>query len=100
MEFTKLKTYIDQLDNLIRKECTGTANEFAQKLGVSERTLQNHLQQLRELGIDVIYDHYKRTYRYTKKGRISFGFNTEEMAQLEGGLRFLIDIPSDDSNYN
>ncbi len=71
MEFTKFKTYIEHLDSLIGKECTGTADEFAQKLGISERTLQNHLQQLRGMGIDVIYDHYKRTYKYTRKVEFS-----------------------------
>lgn len=100
MEFIKFKTYIERLDSLIRREHTGTANEFAHKLGVSERTLQNHLQQLRELGIDVIYDHYKKTYKYTQKGKISFGFNPDDMAQIKGGCRFLIDIPFDNANNN
>ncbi len=82
MEFTKFKTYIEHLDFLIGKECTGTAHEFAQKLGISERTLQNHLRQLRELGVNVIYDHYKRTYRYSQKGKITFGFTPEEMSNF------------------
>ncbi|NOU19461.1 MAG: helix-turn-helix domain-containing protein [Bacteroidales bacterium] len=85
MELTKFKTYIEHLDSLIGKECTGTADEFAQKLGISERTLQNHLQQLRGMGIDVIYDHYKRTYKYSQKGRIFFGFDAKEMSEIKGG---------------
>lgn len=90
MEFTKFKNYIEQLDSLIRKECTGTANEFAQQLGVSERTLQNHLQQLRELGIDVVYDHYKRTYKYNQKGKVFFGFSPDEMNHIKGGVGLFI----------
>ena len=74
MEFIKFYTYIEQLDSLIRQEHTGTANEFAKKLGVSERTLRNHLQQLRELNICIEYDRYKKTYRYSSKGRIAFRF--------------------------
>lgn len=85
MEFTKFKTYIEHLDSLIGKECTGTADEFAQKLGISERTLQNHIQQLRGMGIDVIYDHYRRTYKYTQRGRIFFGFEAKEMSEIKGG---------------
>jgi predicted DNA-binding transcriptional regulator YafY len=89
MEFIKLNNYINQLDSLIRQECTGTANEFAKKIGVSERTLQNHLQQLRELGIDVVYDHCKRSYRYNKKGRLTFCFTPYEMSEIKGGHGFL-----------
>lgn len=92
MEFIKFNSYIEQLDSLIRKEQTGTADEFAKKMGVSERTLQNHLQQLRELGIEVIYDHYKRTYKYTRKGRISFGFRAEDMSKIKGGIGFLTSL--------
>jgi predicted DNA-binding transcriptional regulator YafY len=76
MEFTKVKNYVDQIDNLIRQECTGTADEFAKKLGVSERTLQNHLQQLRLIGINIVYNHTKRTYCYREKGSMTFGFTS------------------------
>ncbi|MGE0076415.1 MAG: HTH domain-containing protein [Bacteroidales bacterium] len=86
MQFVKINAYIDQLDTLIKNECTGPANEFAQKLGVSERTLQNHLQQLRDIGIEVVYDYYKKTYRYAQRGRLKFGFAPEELSKIKGGL--------------
>jgi predicted DNA-binding transcriptional regulator YafY len=98
MEFLKLSAYLEQLDSLLRQECTGTAVEFAQKLGVSERTLQNHLQQLRELGVDVTYDHCKKTYRYTQKGRISFGFTAEQLSSIKGGVGFIYRFTPVDSN--
>jgi len=88
MEFIKFNSYIEQLDSLIRQESTGTAEELSKKMGVSDRTLRNHIHQLRELGIEVVYDSYKRTYRYTKKGRISFGFKPEEMKSIKGGKGF------------
>ena len=89
MEFTKFKTYVEQLDSLIRKERTGTAEEFAQKLRISERTLQNHLQQLREIGINIVYDYNRRTYKYSEKGHLSFGFTPHEMSEIRGGVGFL-----------
>lgn len=85
MQFIKLNAYIEQMDSLIRQEHTGTAEEFARKLGVSERTLQNHLQQLREIGIQVIYDFNKRTYKYAEKGRLSLNFTPAEMNGIRGG---------------
>ncbi len=86
MEFVKLSAYIQQFDTLVRQECTGTADEFAKRLGVSERTLQNHIQQLRELGIEVNYDHYRKTYKYGQKGKIFFGFRNEEMSSIKEAL--------------
>lgn len=81
MEFTKLKTYLEQLNTQIQWESTGTPEEFAKKLGVSERTLQNHLQQLRELGIEIIYDYNRKTYKYPQKGGITFNFTLEDLSQ-------------------
>jgi len=85
MQFIKLNAYIEQMDSLIRQERTGTAEEFARKLGVSERTLQNHLQQLREIGVQVIYDFSRRTYKYAEKGRLSLSFTPVEMSEIRGG---------------
>jgi predicted DNA-binding transcriptional regulator YafY len=86
MEFLKLNTYIEQFDSLIRLECTGTADEFAKKLGISDRTLRSHLQQLRELNVNIIYDPIKKTYKYAQKGSITFGFTPDEMNRVKGGV--------------
>lgn len=86
MEFIKLNAYIEHFDSLVRQECTGPAIEFAQKLNVSERTLHNHLRELRFLGAEVIYDYRKRTYKYSQKGRIFFGFTTDELKKISGGV--------------
>jgi transcriptional antiterminator len=67
VEFIQISTYIEQLGSLLRKESTGTADEFAKKIGVSRRTLQNYLQQLKDIEVPIDYDHYKRTYKYTNK---------------------------------
>lgn len=94
MEFVKLKIYVENLDSLLRQECTGTAKEFSIKLGVSERTLQYHIQQLREIGINIIYDVNKKTYKYSEIGRLAFGFNHEEMKRIKGGGLSIIHLPS------
>lgn len=81
MEFIKISNYLAHLNTLIKQECTGTASEFAIKLGVSERTLRGHLQQLRELNADIIYDRYKKTYKYASNGNIKFGYQSEQERQ-------------------
>jgi biotin operon repressor len=85
MEFIKLGNYINHFDLCLRQERTGPAAEFAQKLGISERTLRNHLQQLRDLGVGIEFDYYRKTYKYTQKGRLKFGFDAEEMKLIKGG---------------
>jgi len=85
MHILKLNSYLAILDSLLQQECTGTATEFAERIGVSERTLQNHLQQLREMGIEIVYDKYRKTYKYAQKGRITFGFTPSEMSEIKGG---------------
>ena len=87
MEFLKLHDYIKELDSLIRQECTGTASEFAQKLGVSERTLYYHLNELKLLGVEIVYDPYQKTYRYTKPGRLFFGFTNDQLSSVKGGFK-------------
>lgn len=86
MHLIKLNSYLATLDSLLQQESTGTATEFAERIGVSERTLQNHLQQLREMGIEIIYDKYKKTYKYAHKGKITFGFTPSEMSDIKGGI--------------
>ena len=100
MQFVKLNAYIEQMDALIRQEHTGTAEEFARKLGVSERTLQNHLQQLREIGIHVIYDYNRRTYKYSEKGRLSLNFTPIEISEFRGGSEFITYYDLCDPSYN
>lgn len=88
MNFLKLKKYVDQLDSLLKQGCAGTASELAQKLGVSERTIRNHLQQLRDMGIEIVYDPKQKTYKYPSRGSIIFMFSPEDMNQIKGGGGF------------
>lgn len=53
------------MDFLIQHRCTGNAVEFADKLDLSRSTLFNYLDYLRnDLGVDILYDKYGRTYHY------------------------------------
>ena len=91
MELVKIKNYLEHLDFLISHECTGTADEFAKKLKVSERTLQNHLKQLRETGIDIVYCYEKRSYCYAEEGNLVFGFTSNDLNNIRGGVSLFKD---------
>lgn len=84
MEFIKIDLYIKHFDELIRQERTGTSEEFAAKLGISRRTLQRHIEQLREIGIDIVYDSYRQTYKYAQRGQIVFKFHPEDLKDIKG----------------
>jgi len=47
---------------LIKEEQTGTANQFAQKVGISRSQLYNYLDYFKSYGIDIPYDFYKNSY--------------------------------------
>jgi len=53
---------MENLKHLIKRERTGDANEFAEKLDISRRTLFNYLEILRDEGTVIKYDRYRKTY--------------------------------------
>ena len=55
-----------RMDFMIQHRCTGTPEEFARKLDLSRSTFFEYLAYFRyELGTDILYDKYQRTYHYT-----------------------------------
>ncbi len=73
-----LRKYIDralQADQLIRMKATGTPKEFAIKLGISERSLYDFLEELRnDSACPIAYCPLHRSYYYTREGKFTFGF--------------------------
>jgi predicted DNA-binding transcriptional regulator YafY len=65
---------IDKMNYLIRSKRTGTPIQFAEKLEISESTLYQHLNDLRELGAPIAYDKFRQTYYYETCGEIKIHF--------------------------
>ncbi|NJK97739.1 MAG: hypothetical protein HC905_25045 [Bacteroidales bacterium] len=63
---------LSQLDRLIKFQCTGTSKDLASKLGISERQLFYYLSDLRELGADIRFNLFKKTYEYVKDYELHF----------------------------
>jgi Mn-dependent DtxR family transcriptional regulator len=79
--------YIDRLkrmDDLIRRKATGTAQEFAEKLGISPSQLFQDLKEMRTLGAPIDYCPKRKSYFYEKEGKLVLDFATEGQA-LKGG---------------
>jgi len=73
-----LNDRIFRIDFFIQKESTGSRNEFADRLGVSNATLHNTINYMKKrLAAPIAYDTLRRTYYYTYKGTMSIGFNKD-----------------------
>ena len=85
--------YIHQL---IEKQETGTAEEFAKKLHISKRQLHNILENLKLMAAPIEYDAKQKTYFYSKQCEINFSFdikvlNDDGMRKINGGT--MVPIP-------
>ena len=62
--------YIDRLkriNRLIHLNATGNPKEFASKLDISERQLYRYLNDLKEIGLNIIFDYNKNSYIYLEE---------------------------------
>ncbi|BDX39698.1 hypothetical protein CYCD_30530 [Tenuifilaceae bacterium CYCD] len=78
MNIVESKRLIDYLDFLLQQGNAGTAPEIADKLGVSERTVMSYFKQLSEIKVPVIYNFARRTWKYSRPGRLTLCFIDDE----------------------
>ena len=67
--------YIDRIkreDAFIRNRATGTAEDFAKKMGVSRRTIFSDLDLLRSKGADISFNKSNKSYIYQSKFSLIF----------------------------
>ena len=64
MSSIKILERLQRLHSLIEQECTGSPLELSQKLHISERSIYNLLDQLKNFNADIIYDRSRKTYYY------------------------------------
>ncbi len=89
--------YIERLkrmDDLIRRNATGTSNDFAKKLGISRSVLMDNIRDLRELGANVGYSHFKKSYFYEKEFKLIIGTVKKDASAVWGG-RNVAELESD-----
>jgi len=63
-----------QLDLFIRQKGTGSPPEFAQKMGISERSLYEYLKVLKELGAPIRFSRQDHSYYYEVEGQFQISF--------------------------
>ena len=55
---------LERLEQLIRMKAAGNAKALAKKMGVSRSTLFNLMEILRAEGKEIIYDRFRKTYKF------------------------------------
>jgi len=85
---------LQQLHSLIDTECTGPPLEIARKMEISERSVYNLLDYLRDYSALIGYDRGRKTYYYKNQFNleltISFSvMSNNEVTEILGGSYFL-----------
>ncbi len=66
---------LQQLHELIEKECTGSPGELANKLNISERSVYLLVEQLRDFNALVTYNRGRKTYYYEEDFKLAIGIS-------------------------
>ena len=64
MTFTEQLQLIKRIDSLIKKKATGSSEELGKRLGISKASVHRYLNELKNLGADIIYCKFRRSYYY------------------------------------
>jgi Mn-dependent DtxR family transcriptional regulator len=74
---------IERIDQLIRIKGTGTADQLAEKLGISRRSVFNLLNEMKEKGAPIKYDQYRGSYYYDEEGYFKIAIYFKRKDHLE-----------------
>ena len=85
MSLLKSVERLKRIDYFIKNESTGISEEFAKKIGISRSMLMENLQEMKDLGADIVFCQYKRSYHYTNNFSIVIG----ALEKIKGGEFFL-----------
>lgn len=90
MNIRKYMERIKYLDELIRKEKTGTPEELANRLDISRAQLYNIIDFLKEEGLAINYTRKRGTFYYTSNQKVEIAFSfkvitNEENKSIYGG---------------
>ncbi len=88
MKFFAAIELLERIDGLIRREQTGSPDEFAAKLGVSRATVCRYLSEMKDRGIPICYNSIKGSYYYDGRVFLKFEFDVlekEKQKHVNGG---------------
>lgn len=78
--------YIERLrfmDELIRKNATGTPDEFAKKLGISRSTLDKYIKVLKDMNAPIKYNEVCGNYYYLFPCQLKIAYETKVLTEVD-----------------
>lgn len=87
MSFIKKIRTIERVDALIRRKATGSPRELATKLELSESSVYNVINLIREMGGPVQFNPHCNSYYYEYEVELNIGFLPKEnnLNRINGG---------------
>lgn len=70
----KFFSRFSRIDQLIRMKATGRPNELAERLNISESTLYEFINLMKELGAPIKWDPSRCSYIYDPEGKMEIKF--------------------------
>lgn len=83
MTFLERLELLDRMDGLIRRKATGTADDLAQKLGVSRRSVFDMLTTMKAMDAQISFCNNRKSYYYEESCELMIGFVTKD--KIKGG---------------
>ncbi len=78
MYIAKQQDVLKDLAHLIEEGSTGTPEELAERLGLTEKLLRRYITHLRAMGATIDYSTERKTYYFSKPLVFKFGFKPFE----------------------
>ena len=90
-----------RINRLVKLKATGSPRELAWKLGISERSVYDYINDMKELGAPIAFSYSHNSYIYYEDGELLIGFSDETLSKEEetitfGGFMEWAVPPSDD----
>ena len=94
---------IERIDQLIRLKATGTPNNFARRLGISDSSLYRLIDTLKEMGAPIEFSVISQSYIYSNEVNFMCGFFLKELSyheiqKVNGGFQNLAHIVNFNKN--
>lgn len=90
MSLLKSIERLKRMDYFIRKEATGTSEEFAEKIGICRSMLMENLREMKELGAQLDFCPSRKSYVYLNEFTLIIGNGAKN--KTKGGFNYKIDV--------
>ncbi len=77
MSTIEIISILKRMDQMIGRHSTGRPEDFASRLGISERTMYNYLEVMKELGAPILFSRCNNSYLYFEEGRIKLEYEKQ-----------------------